>query len=153
MEKFSKPDQLLLEILVPDSCWQYYHFVCLPSCDFHSAILNNSFLCSGTRLKFGDGFQYALNAKGSTPAEVMGTDYKSTLKPALESFAEDIKKTSMTKLEELIALQQQSSDLAAKIEGKRNILARLESHINEVSAPELETTHRVCHNHLFSFLL
>ncbi|PON60257.1 Kinetochore protein Ndc [Parasponia andersonii] len=84
------------------------------------------------RLKFGEGFQYALNAKGSTPAEVMGADYKSMIKPALTSLAEDINKNSMTKLEELIALQQQSSEIAAKIEGKRNILARLEARINEV---------------------
>ncbi|KAM1465847.1 hypothetical protein ACFXTO_045303 [Malus domestica] len=33
------------------------------------------------RLKLGNGFQYLLNAKGSTPAEIMGIDYKSTLKP------------------------------------------------------------------------
>ena len=100
-------------------------------------ILSNCSCFVGTRLKFGDGFQYTLNTKGSTPAEVMGIDYKSALKPALESFAEDIKKNSMAKLEELIALQQQSSDIAAKVEGKRNHLARLESHTNEVSAPKL----------------
>ncbi|EXB97290.1 hypothetical protein L484_024151 [Morus notabilis] len=84
------------------------------------------------RLKFGDGFQYALNAKGSTPAEVMGIDYKSTLKAPLASFAEDLKKNSMAKLEEFIPLQQESNDIANKVEGKRNHLARLESRINEV---------------------
>ena len=67
----------------------------------------------------------------------MGIDHKSTLKPALESYAEDIKKNSMAKLEELIALQQQSSDIAARIEGRKNHLARLESHNMEVSSPKL----------------
>ncbi|KAF4374837.1 hypothetical protein F8388_010712 [Cannabis sativa] len=93
------------------------------------------------RLKIGDGFHYNLNADGSTPAEVMGIDYKSTVKPALESFAEDIKKSSLTKLEELISIQQQSSDIAAKIEEKRKTLARLESQINE-----MEGQHRLLEN-------
>ncbi|KAK9286432.1 hypothetical protein L1049_014829 [Liquidambar formosana] len=84
------------------------------------------------RLKLGNGFHYVLNAKGSTPAEVLGIDYKATLKPALNSFADDIKKSSMAKLEELISLQQQSVEIAAKIEGKRNRIAALQSHIDEV---------------------
>ncbi|RVW59368.1 hypothetical protein CK203_103218 [Vitis vinifera] len=57
-------------------------------------------------------------AKGSSPAEVLGIDYKSMLKPALDSFADDINKSSMSKLEELISLQQQSVENAAKIEAK-----------------------------------
>ncbi|KAM1023619.1 hypothetical protein ACFX2A_045466 [Malus domestica] len=86
------------------------------------------------RLKLGNGFQYLLNAKGSTPAEIMGIDYKSTLKPVLDSYSEDIKKSSVEKLEELISLQKQSSELSAQIEGKRNFIATLQSHINEVEA-------------------
>ncbi|KAL5787524.1 hypothetical protein ACOSP7_004473 [Xanthoceras sorbifolium] len=84
------------------------------------------------RLKLSNDIQYVLNAKGSTPAEVMGIDYKSTLKPTLESFADEINKSSMEKLEELIYLQQQSSELATKIEGKRTRIAELQSHIEEV---------------------
>lgn len=86
------------------------------------------------RLKLGNTFQYTLNAKGSTPAEVLGIDYKSTLKPLLDSFSDDIKKSSMVKLEELISLQQESVDLAAKIEAKRNRIALLQTHIDEVEA-------------------
>lgn len=78
-----------------------------------------------------------MNAKGSTPAEVMGIDYKSIIKPGLASFADDIKRSSMEKLDELILLQQQSSELTAKIEGKRNHTAALQSHIDEVSALQL----------------
>ncbi|KAJ9687327.1 hypothetical protein PVL29_015993 [Vitis rotundifolia] len=89
------------------------------------------------RLKLGNGLQYVLNAKGSSPAEVLGIDYKSTLKPALDSFADDINKSSMSKLEELISLQQQSVENAAKIEAKRNRLAALQSRSDEVSELEL----------------
>lgn len=85
------------------------------------------------RLKLDNCHQYVLNAKGSTPADVMGIDYKTTIKPALDSFAEDIRRSSMTKLEELISLRQQSSENTAKIESKRNHIASLQSHINEVS--------------------
>uniref|UniRef100_A0A2P2IXT5 Kinetochore protein NDC80 n=1 Tax=Rhizophora mucronata TaxID=61149 RepID=A0A2P2IXT5_RHIMU len=86
------------------------------------------------RLKLGDGFQYVLNGKGSSPAEVMGIDYKSTIKLGLQSFADEIKKSSMEKLEELILLQQQSSELSSKIEGKKNNVAALQSQIDEVEA-------------------
>ncbi|PIM98610.1 Centromere-associated protein HEC1 [Handroanthus impetiginosus] len=86
------------------------------------------------RLKLGNGFQYQLNAKGSTPAEVLGLDYKSILKPALVSFAEDITRNSMGKLEELISLRQQSGENAAKLEEKRNRIEVLQSHIDEVEA-------------------
>ncbi|CAK9318086.1 unnamed protein product [Citrullus colocynthis] len=83
------------------------------------------------RLKLDNCHQYVLKAKGSTPADVMGIDYKTTIKPALDSFAEDIRRGSMTKLEELISLRQQSSENTAKIESKRNHIASLQSHINE----------------------
>ncbi|KAL6966510.1 hypothetical protein U1Q18_032289 [Sarracenia purpurea var. burkii] len=86
------------------------------------------------RLKFGNGFQYALNAKGTTLAEVLGLDYKLTLKPALSSFGDDIKKTSMANSEELISLQQRSIENAAKIETKRNRIVAIQSRIDEVEA-------------------
>lgn len=86
------------------------------------------------RLKLGNGFEYKLNAQGSTPAEVLGMDYKSTLKPALISFDEGIKKSSMGKLEELISLQQKSVEMTAKIEAKRNHIAALQSRIDELEA-------------------
>ncbi|GFP93867.1 probable kinetochore protein ndc80 [Phtheirospermum japonicum] len=84
------------------------------------------------RLKVGNGFQYQLNASASTPSKVLGSDYKSVLKPALASFNEDIKRSSMGKLEELISLRQQSGENAAKLEERRNRIAFLQSHIDEV---------------------
>ncbi|KAL0335183.1 UNVERIFIED_CONTAM: Kinetochore protein NDC80 [Sesamum radiatum] len=86
------------------------------------------------RLKLGSGFQYQLNAKGSTPSEVLGLDYKSILKPALASFAEDLKRSSMGKLEDLISLRQQSGENAVKLEEKRNRIAVLQTHIDDVEA-------------------
>ena len=56
------------------------------------------------------------------------------LKPTLESFADEINRSTVEKLEELISLQQQSSEMAAKIEGKRNRIAALQSYIDEVSS-------------------
>ena len=53
------------------------------------------FFFIGTRLKLSNDIRYVLNAKGSTPAEVMGIDYKSTLKLTLESFADEVNKSSM----------------------------------------------------------
>ena len=88
-------------------------------------------------MKLGNEFQYVLNPKGTTPSEIMGIDYKSKLKPALNSYADDIQKSSMAKLEELISLQQQSKENAAKIEGKRNHITALQSRIEEVSASGL----------------
>ncbi|CAL5358409.1 unnamed protein product [Camellia sinensis] len=75
-----------------------------------------------------------LNGKGSTPAAVLGIDYKSTIKPALTSSADEIKKSSMAKLEELISLQQQSVETATKIEQKKNRITALQSRIDEVEA-------------------
>ncbi|KAL8155950.1 kinetochore protein NDC80 homolog [Apium graveolens] len=84
------------------------------------------------KLKLGNGFHYELNAKGSTPAEVLGIDYKSKLKPVLASLAEETKKNSMVNLEEQISLQKLSVEAASKIEAKRNQIAALQSHIDEV---------------------
>ncbi|XP_061337167.1 kinetochore protein NDC80 homolog [Gastrolobium bilobum] len=86
------------------------------------------------RLKIGNGIEYQLNSKGTTPAEIMGIDHKLTLKPALNSFADDIKKSSMEKLEELISHQQKSSENAVRLEGKRNQLAAVQSRIDEIEA-------------------
>ncbi|TXG66601.1 hypothetical protein EZV62_007876 [Acer yangbiense] len=83
------------------------------------------------RLKLSNDIRFVLNSKGSTPEEVMGIDCKSTLKPTLESFADKINRSSMEKLEELISLQQQSSELAGKTDGKRTRIAELQSHIEE----------------------
>lgn len=64
---------------------------------------------------------------------MLGIDYKSKLKPVLASLAEETKKNSMVNLEEQISLQKLSVEAASKIEAKRNHIAALQSHIDEVS--------------------
>ncbi|KAK8518649.1 hypothetical protein V6N13_018071 [Hibiscus sabdariffa] len=86
------------------------------------------------RLKLGNDFQYELNAKGSTPAEVMGINYKATLKPELESYADKLRESSKRKFEDMIVLQQQSKEMAATVEDKKATIAALQSHIDEVEA-------------------
>ncbi|WCJ43371.1 hypothetical protein M5689_024114 [Euphorbia peplus] len=86
------------------------------------------------RLKLGNSFQYVLNGKGATPADIMGIDYKSIVKPELQSFADEIKRSSMEKLDAFISLQKESSELTVKVEDKRNQTAALQSHIENVEA-------------------
>ncbi|KAL8222722.1 hypothetical protein R6Q57_020121 [Mikania cordata] len=84
------------------------------------------------RLKLGNDIQYELNAKGTTPAEVLGIDYKSRLEPVLSSLRDEVKRNSMENLETLMSLQQLSLDIAAKIDAKRNRITILQSRIDEV---------------------
>ncbi|CAN4110635.1 unnamed protein product [Withania somnifera] len=86
------------------------------------------------RLKLGNEFQYQLDAQGSSPTEVLGIDYKKKLKPTLATFEDEMKKNSMGKMEELISLQQQSVEKATKVESKRNRLAALQAHIDNLEA-------------------
>ncbi|XP_009391371.3 kinetochore protein NDC80 homolog [Musa acuminata AAA Group] len=86
------------------------------------------------RLKLGIDFQYVLNSKGSSPAEVLGINYKSILKPALVALSEDTKKISVSKLEESITLQEQSQENAKVLEEKRNNLASFQAKIDEAEA-------------------
>ncbi|KAK8314973.1 hypothetical protein V6Z11_D01G206400 [Gossypium hirsutum] len=86
------------------------------------------------RLKLGKGFQYEVNPKGSTPAEVIGINYKATLKSELESYAEKIRESSKEKFEDVIILQQQSKEMDIKIENQKYRIVVLQSHIDEVEA-------------------
>ncbi|PKI46008.1 hypothetical protein CRG98_033648 [Punica granatum] len=86
------------------------------------------------KLKLGSNLQYVLNPSGTTPAEVMGIDYKSTITPALDSHTDEINKSSVVKLEEMIALQRQLKENFARIEEKRNRVAALHSRIEELEA-------------------
>ncbi|KAL5071870.1 hypothetical protein RYX36_022757 [Vicia faba] len=56
-------------------------------------LLSKLLLSCASRLKIGNDIQYVLNPKGTMPVEIMGIDYKVTLNPALNSFADDIKTT------------------------------------------------------------
>ncbi|KAI3958049.1 hypothetical protein MKW98_020691 [Papaver atlanticum] len=94
-------------------------------------LVNLSIECNQAirRLKLENKFQYVLNPKGFTTADVLGIDYK-TLKVALNALIDDIKKNSVAKLEEQISLQQQWTENAMKLETKRILLAELQSKID-----------------------
>ncbi|EHA8590264.1 kinetochore protein NDC80 [Cocos nucifera] len=83
------------------------------------------------KLKLGNDFQYVLNAGGSSPVEVLGTNYKTILKSALNALAEDTKKASISKLEESINLQEQSRENVKMLEEKRDHLAALQFKIDD----------------------
>jgi len=86
------------------------------------------------KLKLGDDLQYVLNPQGLSPSDVMGIDYKNILKPSLAALSEDTKKGSVSKLEELMALRQQSRENAAMIEEKKGSLAALQVKVAEAEA-------------------
>ncbi|KAI3953370.1 hypothetical protein MKX01_042348 [Papaver californicum] len=98
-------------------------------------LVNLSIECNQAirRLKLENEFRYVLNPKGSTPADVLGIDYR-TLKVALNALTVDIKKNSVAKLEEQISLQQQWTENAMKLEARRILLAELQSKIDTLES-------------------
>ncbi|KAI0514014.1 hypothetical protein KFK09_010047 [Dendrobium nobile] len=84
------------------------------------------------KLKIGNNFQYVINAKASSAAAVIGTDYKTMLKPALSSLMEEANKSKVSKVEELINLQKQSLENDMMLDGKRAYCTAIQTKINEV---------------------
>ncbi|XP_010517676.1 PREDICTED: probable kinetochore protein ndc80 isoform X1 [Camelina sativa] len=83
------------------------------------------------RLKLDD-IQFVVKERGETPAAVMGVDYKSVVKPALCSLYDGIKGSSAEKVEELITLQHQMSEMASKMESKKSLLESVQLQISEL---------------------
>ncbi|MCL7037580.1 hypothetical protein MKW94_028423 [Papaver nudicaule] len=98
-------------------------------------LVNLSMECNQAirRLKLENEFQYVLNPKGSTPADVLGIDCK-TLKVALNALTDEIKTNSVAKLEEQISLQQLGTENSMKLEAKRILLAELQSKIDTLES-------------------
>ncbi|XP_045804577.1 kinetochore protein NDC80 homolog [Trifolium pratense] len=113
-----------------EKCWEVDSTIAHKIKDLEALLIdcNQAF----KRLKIGNDIQYVLNPKGTTPAEIMGIDYKVTLKPVLDSFADDIKRSFVVKLEELASLQKKSAENTARLEGKRNQLAALQSGVDQL---------------------
>ncbi|GAA0147227.1 hypothetical protein LIER_36478 [Lithospermum erythrorhizon] len=86
------------------------------------------------RLKLGSEFQYQLNAEGSTLAELLGIDYKTTVKPTLAAAFDDVKRASVEKFEELISLKKQATESASRIDAKRSHISTLSTQIEQVEA-------------------
>ncbi|KAL4197048.1 hypothetical protein AMTRI_Chr04g186200 [Amborella trichopoda] len=89
------------------------------------------------RLKIGNDLKFMLNTSGSSLAEVLGIDYKSTLKPALLAFGDDSKKNGKKKYEEFVALQKQLHEKFLQQDAMKSDNASLLSKIEEKSKLQL----------------
>ncbi|KAK1607519.1 hypothetical protein QYE76_031192 [Lolium multiflorum] len=88
------------------------------------------------KLKPSIDFQYMVNAKGSSPAEILGTTYKTALKPALISLANETKRIFVSKHDESIDIQKQLQGIAKMLEEKK-------SHVSVAQAKNSEMTGQV----------
>jgi len=101
------------------------------------------------KLKPSIDFQYRVNAKGSSPAEILGTTYKTALKPALIALANETKRISVSKHEESIDLQKQLQGIAKVLEEKRSHVSVLQAKDNEMLA-RLDSLDLEIRNHVSS---
>ncbi|KAJ0247001.1 Kinetochore protein NDC80 [Hirschfeldia incana] len=76
--------------------------------------------------------QFSVNESGKGHEEVMGVEYKAKVKPALCSLYDGVKEGSTKKVEELVYLQQQVSEIASKMESRKSLLRSVQLQINEV---------------------
>ncbi|KAL6627800.1 hypothetical protein ACP70R_031526 [Stipagrostis hirtigluma subsp. patula] len=79
------------------------------------------------RLKPGIDFQFMLNAKGSSPPEIIGPSYKMVLKPALKAHAEETERDSVSKLEESVRLKKELQDTVKILEEKMSNISGLQA--------------------------
>ncbi|CAL4925534.1 unnamed protein product [Urochloa decumbens] len=86
------------------------------------------------RLKPGIDFQYVINSKGTSPAEILGPDYKTVLKPALLEHAEENKRTAVLNLAESADLQKQLQGSAKMLEQERSNISSLQAKNDEMVA-------------------
>nr|CAB3449982.1 unnamed protein product [Digitaria exilis] len=88
------------------------------------------------KLKPSIDFEYKINAKGSSPSEMLGLSYKTVLKPALKSHAEENKRLAMSNLQE-------SADLLKQVQGNVKILEDEKSNVSSLQAThdEVRTTY------------
>ena len=68
-----------------------------------------------------------INSKGSSPAEMLGPDYKTVLKPALLAHFEESKRSAVSNLAE-------SVDLQKELQGSAKILQEERSNISSHQA-------------------
>ena len=105
----------------------FCQFICRTCC----LIVKHSY--SFCRLKPNIDFQYIVNAKGSSPAEILGTTYRTALKPALKALAKETKMIFISKHDESVDLQKQSEGIAKLMEEKKSHVSVLQAKDNEVS--------------------
>jgi hypothetical protein len=102
------------------------------------------------RLKPSIDFQFMVNAKGSSPAEILGTTYKTSLKPALTALANETKRIFVSKQDESVDLQKQLQGIAKMLEEKRSHVSVLQANNNEVSHL-IVLLYRICSANCYLF--
>jgi len=83
-----------------------------------------------------------INSKGSSPAEMLGTGYKTVLKPALVAHAEENKRICLSNLENLNYLRKQLQGNVKVLKEERNNISSLQAKNDEVS-PSLQALHYI----------
>ncbi|RLN22337.1 hypothetical protein C2845_PM07G08280 [Panicum miliaceum] len=86
------------------------------------------------KLKPGIDFQYRINSKGSSPAEMLGPGYKTVLKPALLAHSEENKRIAVSNLAESVDLQKELQGSAKILEEKRSYISSLQAKHDEMVA-------------------
>jgi kinetochore protein NDC80 len=74
-----------------------------------------------------------INSKGSSPAEMLGSGYKTVLKPALVARAEEKKRICLSNLENF-------NDLQKQLQGNVNVLAEGRDNISSLQAKNDEVS-------------
>ncbi|CAN6163541.1 unnamed protein product, partial [Urochloa humidicola] len=86
------------------------------------------------RLKPSIDFEYVINSKGTSPAEMLGPNYKTVLKPAVLAHAEENKRTAVLNLAESADLQKQLQGSAKMLEEERRNISSLQAKNDEMVA-------------------
>ncbi|XP_015696225.2 kinetochore protein NDC80 homolog [Oryza brachyantha] len=86
------------------------------------------------KLKPGVDFQYVLNPNGSSPVELLGASYKTIMKPALNSLADETRRISVSKHDESVDLEKQSQRNAKILAEKKNRISICQAKYDEVVA-------------------
>ncbi|RLM93129.1 hypothetical protein C2845_PM08G11780 [Panicum miliaceum] len=86
------------------------------------------------KLKPGIDFQYMINPKGSSPAEMLGPGYKTVLKPALLAHSEENKRIAVSNLAESVDLQKELLGSAKILEEERSNISSLQAKHDEMIA-------------------
>ncbi|CAN6169492.1 unnamed protein product [Urochloa humidicola] len=86
------------------------------------------------RLKPSIDFEYVINSKGTSPAEMLGPNYKTVLKPAVLAHAEENKRIAVLNLAESADLQKQLQGSAKMLEEERRNISSLQAKNDEMVA-------------------
>ncbi|KAH9317020.1 hypothetical protein KI387_018789, partial [Taxus chinensis] len=86
------------------------------------------------RLKLGSQFNYKLNSRGGTATEMLGVDFKATVRSGIMSSTEDYEHNYREMWEESLAVQQKLHEKCTQQERKRKVNAGLSAKIKKLEA-------------------